>query len=171
MANPDRIWLQDEKDALAIGEGRCWCEDKVWPEVPEQNEPVAYVRADLVDADRSELLERIFMLTAENKLLKAAESGPYQVPGRIGYVVAYVNDEGFILHRSRFQSWWQAHCCKIEWEKKSAASSIADHWNVAILPVYAYSATAQETINGLESALGEMRRERDQLQMRLNMRD
>lgn len=171
MANPNRIWLQDEEDALAIGEGRSWCEDKVWPEVPEQNEPVAYVRADLVDADRAELLERIFKLQAENKLLKAADNGPYRVPGRIGYVAACVNDEGDILHRSRFQTWWQAHCCKLEWEKMFSGTSLMEQWNVVVLPVYAYSADAQETINGLESALGDMRRERDQLLMRLKMRD
>ena len=44
----ERIWLQNEKDGEASGEGRMWCEDKVWPETELCGEPTEYVRADLV---------------------------------------------------------------------------------------------------------------------------
>lgn len=46
MSDPERIWLQNAADARATGE-RLWCQDKVWPECAEQQEPTEYIRADL----------------------------------------------------------------------------------------------------------------------------
>lgn len=43
----ERIWLQNAKDAEHQAEGRLWCQDKVWPDDPEDGEPTEYVRADL----------------------------------------------------------------------------------------------------------------------------
>ena len=43
----ERIWLQNAEDAKHQDEGRMWCEDKVWPDEPEEGEPTEYVRADL----------------------------------------------------------------------------------------------------------------------------
>lgn len=46
MSDPERIWLQNADDARATGD-RLWCQDKVWPECDEQQEPTEYIRADL----------------------------------------------------------------------------------------------------------------------------
>lgn len=46
MTDPERIWLQNADDARATGD-RLWCQDKVWPECDEQQEPTEYIRADL----------------------------------------------------------------------------------------------------------------------------
>lgn len=46
MNDPERIWLQNADDARATGD-RLWCQDKVWPECEEQQEPTEYIRADL----------------------------------------------------------------------------------------------------------------------------
>ena len=46
MSDPERIWLQNADDARATGD-RLWCQDKVWPECAEQQEPTEYIRADL----------------------------------------------------------------------------------------------------------------------------
>lgn len=43
----ERIWLQNAKDADTQGDGRLWCQDKVWPHDPGDGEPTEYVRADL----------------------------------------------------------------------------------------------------------------------------
>jgi len=40
------IWLQNAEDANS--DGRLWCEDKIWPDEPEEGEPTKYIRADLV---------------------------------------------------------------------------------------------------------------------------
>lgn len=46
MSDHERIWLQhpDDEDESV---GRLWCQDKVWPDTPEDGEPTEYVRADL----------------------------------------------------------------------------------------------------------------------------
>lgn len=47
IEGPERIWLQNAKDAdPAIG--RLWCEDKVWPDNDEDGEPTEYVLASSV---------------------------------------------------------------------------------------------------------------------------
>lgn len=65
MDAPDyeRIWLQNREDGEASGEGRLWCEDKVWPVDENDGEPTEYVRADLYAR-----------LVAENEKLRAAIS-------------------------------------------------------------------------------------------------
>jgi hypothetical protein len=74
MSDPERIWLQNADDARAIGEGRLWCEDKVWPECPEQNEPTEYVRADLHAKLERELAEaREFRAILEGHLAAAID--------------------------------------------------------------------------------------------------
>jgi len=50
MGDPERIWLQGEREAQAIGEGRCWSEDRT----EFEDEPTGYVRADLYDALRAQ---------------------------------------------------------------------------------------------------------------------
>ncbi len=52
--DPERIWLQNAEDASHTPEGRLWAEDKVWPDDPEDGEPVEYIRADLVSAALTE---------------------------------------------------------------------------------------------------------------------
>ncbi|MCA1490148.1 hypothetical protein I6F11_04340 [Ensifer sp. NBAIM29] len=47
--NPERIWLQSHQDTTAVGEDRLWCQDKVWPNGPDDHEPIEYIRADLVE--------------------------------------------------------------------------------------------------------------------------
>lgn len=44
MKDPERIWLQNADDARATGD-RLWCQDKVWPECDEQQEPTEYIEA------------------------------------------------------------------------------------------------------------------------------
>lgn len=51
----ERIWLQSYEDTEALGEDRLWCEDKVWPNDPEDHEPTEYVRADLFAALEADL--------------------------------------------------------------------------------------------------------------------
>src|SRR4030095_1904517 len=66
----ERIWLQNANDAG--DEGRMWCEDKVWPNGPEEGEPTEYMRADLIkkaEADIRMYLARINEL--ENALAEA----------------------------------------------------------------------------------------------------
>ena len=48
-ADPERIWLQAAVDACPR-EGRQWCEDKVWPDDDNDQEPTEYIRADLFTA-------------------------------------------------------------------------------------------------------------------------
>jgi hypothetical protein len=50
MSDHERIWLQNANDAKQHSEGRLWCEDKVWPDDPEDGEPTEYVRADIAAA-------------------------------------------------------------------------------------------------------------------------
>lgn len=52
--DPERIWLQNAEDASHNPDGREWAEDKIWPDDPEDGEPVEYIRADLVSAARAE---------------------------------------------------------------------------------------------------------------------
>ncbi|WP_315833958.1 hypothetical protein [Bradyrhizobium prioriisuperbiae] len=47
LSDPEHIWLQNDNDAIHQGYGRMWCENKVWPEDPEDGEPTKYVRADI----------------------------------------------------------------------------------------------------------------------------
>jgi len=53
MSDHERIWLQAADDA-APDTGRVWCQDKVWPDGPEDTEPTEYVRADLLSQARAE---------------------------------------------------------------------------------------------------------------------
>jgi Arc/MetJ family transcription regulator len=48
--NPERIWLQSYEDTQALDQDRLWCEDKVWPENPDDHEPTQYVRIDLFNS-------------------------------------------------------------------------------------------------------------------------
>ncbi|WP_269275971.1 hypothetical protein [Sinorhizobium psoraleae] len=68
MVDPERIWLQSHQDTTALGEDRLWCQDKVWPNGPEDHEPTEYVRADLYAALTRELSE-----ARRNALEEAAE--------------------------------------------------------------------------------------------------
>lgn len=65
-ADHERIWLQNADDAKHQGEGRMWCQDKVWPDDGEDGEPTEYVRADLFAA----LRERLAEVERENANLK-----------------------------------------------------------------------------------------------------
>ncbi|MFG1462317.1 hypothetical protein V5F77_05400 [Xanthobacter sp. DSM 24535] len=56
-ADHPRIWLQNAEDAKAAGEGRLWCEDKVWPVDDNDREPTEYVRADIVQGLVTEVSE------------------------------------------------------------------------------------------------------------------
>lgn len=47
VADHERIWLQNVADGEASGEGRLWCQDKVWPVDENDGEPTEYVRADI----------------------------------------------------------------------------------------------------------------------------
>jgi len=49
-ADHEFIWLQNAEDGKHNSDGRLWCEDKIWPDKPEDGEPTKYIRADLVDA-------------------------------------------------------------------------------------------------------------------------
>ncbi len=49
MDDPERIGLQNRADVYP-GDGRQWCEDKVWPENDDEEEPVEYIRADIAAA-------------------------------------------------------------------------------------------------------------------------
>ena len=53
----ERIWLQNKEDAKHQCEGRVWCQDKVWPNEPEEGEPTEYVRADLYAALAARITE------------------------------------------------------------------------------------------------------------------
>jgi len=63
MSDHERIWLQHPDDADQY-QGRLWCEDKVWPDEPEEGEPTEYVRADLHAAALAEI-ERLRGILAE----------------------------------------------------------------------------------------------------------
>lgn len=61
VADHERIWLQNAADGEASGEGRMWCQDKVWPVDENDGEPTEYVRADLYAdalATTAEMAER-----------------------------------------------------------------------------------------------------------------
>jgi hypothetical protein len=55
MSDHERIWLQHPDDAEGQETGRMWCQDKVWPNDPEDGEPTEYVRADLYFAALDEI--------------------------------------------------------------------------------------------------------------------
>ena len=59
MSDPERIWLQNAADAKHQCEGRMWCEDKVWPDDPEDGEPTEYVRADIAAATIERLTKEL----------------------------------------------------------------------------------------------------------------
>lgn len=44
--DPPRIWLQNAEDANHVDD-RLWCAHPVWPDAPEDGEPVEYIRIDL----------------------------------------------------------------------------------------------------------------------------
>ena len=76
----ERIWLQHPDDP-GLSEGRCWCQDKVWPDGPDDGEPTEYIRRDLFDAVTKDRIEsEIKRLKVQNhlarvtKLLKAIVS-------------------------------------------------------------------------------------------------
>jgi hypothetical protein len=69
----ERIWLQNADDARATGD-RLWCQDKVWPECAEQQEPTEYIRADLCHAQDAEL-ERLRRELEEAKEFRATLEG------------------------------------------------------------------------------------------------
>ncbi|WP_089177181.1 hypothetical protein [Bosea sp. AS-1] len=49
--DPPRIWLEPiDRSQPFAGDERTWCEDKVWPEGDDQDEPTEYIRADLASA-------------------------------------------------------------------------------------------------------------------------
>lgn len=73
MADHARIWLQNTAD-IDPGTGRLWCEDKVWPESPEEGEPTEYVRADIA-ADLAEALEALMRQALQSPDLRATEWG------------------------------------------------------------------------------------------------
>jgi hypothetical protein len=66
MDDHERIWLQHPNEADEY-EGRRWCEDKVWPDDPEDGEPTEYVRADLHAAALAEI-ERLRMRVENARL-------------------------------------------------------------------------------------------------------
>lgn len=68
MSDHERIWLQNADDARATGD-RLWCQDKVWPECDEQQEPTEYIRADLYASRISQQDAELERLRRENKAL------------------------------------------------------------------------------------------------------
>lgn len=78
MSDHERIWLQASEDAKHQAEGRLWCQDKVWPDDPEDGDPTEYVRADLyaaLEAENARLAERVHYAegTADANIKRADE--------------------------------------------------------------------------------------------------
>ncbi|RPH74027.1 hypothetical protein EHM76_04310 [bacterium] len=74
MSDHERIWLQNAIDAGHQEEGRLWCQDKVWPDDPEDGEPTEYVRADLYAAALAEIERLQSIVLNAKKLYQAAEN-------------------------------------------------------------------------------------------------
>ena len=92
MSDHERIWLAP-KCCSDPGEGRQWCQDKVWPldDCPDDGEPTEYVRADIANAT-------ITRLSEENAMYREAlGNGANELPAVHEMLVA----EGLVMTADR----------------------------------------------------------------------
>lgn len=85
----ERIWLQHPSD-MDPEYGRLWCQDKTWPNGPDESEPTEYVRADLFDA-----------LTEERDRLKQWQADQVEVNEEAKALITELNADKKALEAER----------------------------------------------------------------------